>query len=178
MLIVFPYTTPDRCWSLEALSSRQKHLLPAFKTSCTTLWLCFLDRLAKQGWDIGSWGFSQYLEKVTNIRQGKRNTTTNKKIKNTNTDKSLIQEVTDREGEKSHPPSKLCTATPNLLLPPAVRWLTRVTETQPYLVFRTVLLLDGDYPIHATILHRASIDCNLNFIQNLFDICTYTDGSD
>lgn len=88
-----------------------------------------------------------------------------------------MQELIERERGKNHPPSKLFAARPNILLPSSVRWLTRVTETTPYQAFRTVLLLGGDHPIYVTILHWYSIDCNLNFIQNVFDLCTYTDGS-
>lgn len=53
-----PIYSTWQLWSLEAVSSRQMHLLPTFKMSCTTQWPYYLDRLAKQGWDIGSWGFS------------------------------------------------------------------------------------------------------------------------
>lgn len=142
--------------------------------SCLTQWLCFLDKLAKHGWEIGSWGSSSTLRRWLMLGREKA-----KQFKNTNTNKSLMQKVTEREKEKKpHPPSKLCTARANLLLPPALNWLTHVTETQPYQVFRTVLLLGGDHPKDVTILHWASVDCNSDFIQNAFDICTYTNGSD
>lgn len=42
-----------------------------------------------------------------------------------------MQEVTEKERGKTHPPSKFFTARPNILLPPAGRLLTHVTETQP-----------------------------------------------
>lgn len=157
------------------MSSRQKHLLPTFKISCTNHWLCFLDRLAKQSWDLGSWGFSSTLRRWLMQGRAKEVPPPTKnwiiKIQTSHLCRQL------QKGRGENPPTfQIVYCRTKYFI--ASIWLTHVTETTPYQVFWTVLLLGGDYPIYVTILHWYSIDCNLHFIQNVFDICTYTDGSD